>query len=68
MVPSHRIISKDAVEKLLNKYSIGLNNLPRLLDTDPQVKKAGAKAGDVVEIERDDLGKHSLLYKLVIHS
>lgn len=39
-----------------------------MLDADPQAKRAGAKVGDVVEVDRDDLGKESKMYKLIVQS
>lgn len=68
LVPAHRVMSKKEVETLLAAMGINVTNLPRILVTDPQTVKLKAKAGDVLEIEREDFGKKYSYYRLVSES
>jgi DNA-directed RNA polymerase subunit H (RpoH/RPB5) len=66
LVPPHRIMSAKEIEELLGTRSIGINNLPKILFGDPQVKKLGATPGDVIEIVRDDDGVRYKYYRQVV--
>lgn len=66
LVPTHRIMSRNEVNSLLASLGITLSNLPKILVNDPQAKKLGAKAGDVLEIDREDFGKAYTYYRLVV--
>ncbi len=66
LVPAHRIMSKTDVSELLSKMGIGLNNLPKILVSDPQAKKLEAKAGDVIAISRNDYGREYMQYRIVV--
>lgn len=52
LVPEHRIMSEKEKRELLKKYSITLNNLPRIRVRDPAAMAIGARVGDVIEITR----------------
>lgn len=66
LVPVHRIMSASDIEELLKARGIVVNNLPKILFGDPQVKKLGAKPGDVLEIDRDDGGMKYKYYRQVV--
>jgi DNA-directed RNA polymerase subunit H len=66
LVPLHRIMSKTEVSELTSEMGITVNNLPKVLVTDPQAVKIEAKAGDVLEISRDDFGRKYKYYRLVV--
>ena len=68
LVPIHRIMSESEINELLEKMGITANNLPKILLTDPQAKKISAKVGDVIEIEREDLGIQYKYYRQVVSS
>jgi DNA-directed RNA polymerase subunit H len=67
LVPKHIILGDKEREELLKRYKINLNQLPRLLTSDPMVKKLDAKVGDVVKIERESgtAGK-TIYYRVVV--
>lgn len=52
LVPKHLILTKQETEELLDKYKIGLHDLPQMFEKDPVVIAIGAKEGDVVKIVR----------------
>lgn len=66
LVPEHRIMSHNEANSLLDSLGVSTNNLPKILVSDPQVKKIGAKIGDIIEIEREDFGKSFKYYRFVV--
>lgn len=66
LVPAHRVLSRSDVNALLSVLNLMVSNLPKILVSDPQAKKLGAKAGDVIEIEREDFGKDYKYYRHVV--
>ena len=66
-MPKHEILSEEEKKELLEKLNIQEKQLPKILDSDPVVKKINAKAGDVIKITRNSptAGK-SIYYRLVI--
>ncbi len=67
LVPKHTILNEKEREELLKKYRINLNQLPRILTSDPMVKKLDAKVGDIIKIERNSptAGK-TTYYRVVV--
>ena len=65
--PKHTILNDKDKDTLLRKYKINLNQLPRLLTSDPMVKKLNAKVGDVVKIERaSSTAGQTVYYRVVV--
>ena len=67
LVPKHTIASKEEIDLVLEHYGIQKNKLPRILREDPAAKILGAKAGQVIRIERESAtaGK-TYYYRLVV--
>ncbi len=66
LVPTHKVISHSDANSMLASFGISVYNLPKILVDDPQAKKLGAKAGDIIEIEREDFGKSYKYYRHVV--
>ncbi len=52
LVPKHELLPQEEKKKLLDRYKIKENQLPKILTTDPVAKYLGLKKGDVVKITR----------------
>jgi DNA-directed RNA polymerase subunit H len=66
LVPKHEILTAAEKKELLEKMDITEKQLPKMLDTDPVIKKIEAKAGDVIKITRKSLtAGETVYYRLV---
>jgi len=52
LVPEHRLLEPEEIEKLLQALKIKIRDLPYILLSDPVIKVLNAKVGDVIEIIR----------------
>jgi len=52
LVPRHSIMTDEEVEVILRDYGIDRTKIPKILIEDPCVRALGAKAGDIIRIER----------------
>ncbi len=66
-VPSHEVLPKKDAKELLESLGTTINKLPKILLTDPVIKRLGAKQGDVLRISRNSptAGK-SFYYRTVV--
>lgn len=53
LVPSHVILDKKEVEKLLSGFDITRAQLPKILIDDPVIQAIKAKEGDIIKITRN---------------
>ncbi|HDM23940.1 DNA-directed RNA polymerase subunit H [archaeon] len=69
LVPEHIVLSEEEAKKILSEYHTTLDQLPRILDTDPIVKQIGAKPGDVIKIiRRDDIAGRYVYFRRVVRA
>ncbi|PIU02839.1 MAG: DNA-directed RNA polymerase subunit H [Candidatus Diapherotrites archaeon CG09_land_8_20_14_0_10_32_12] len=68
LVPEHSKLIKKEIQELLEKYNLSLNELPKIILTDPAITSLNVKLGDVIKITRDSptAGK-SIYYRVVIN-
>jgi len=68
LVFEHSKLTKKEIQELLEKYNISLNELPKIVLTDPAITSLNVKLGDVIKITRDSptAGK-SIYYRAVIN-
>lgn len=52
LVPEHTILSEDEAQEVLNDLNVRVDQIPKILPTDPVVKAIGAKLGDILKITR----------------
>lgn len=66
LVPEMKVLGEAEKTKLLHRYGINEQQLPKIYSSDPEVTALKAKLGDVVRCERDDgTGKYTS-YRIVI--
>ncbi len=66
IVPVHEILKLKEVNELLEGKKITLENLPKILESDPQCKRLGARQGHVVRINRRENGSAYPYYRVVV--
>ncbi|MDD6286061.1 DNA-directed RNA polymerase subunit H [Candidatus Methanosphaera massiliense] len=52
LVPEHTILSDEEAEEVLDKLNVRVDQIPKILPTDPVVKAIGAELGDIIKITR----------------
>lgn len=67
-VPVHELLSEKEANSVLAKLDIKRENLPKMFTEDPQSKKLGAKAGQIVRIYRRDNGQDYEYYRIVVEA
>jgi len=68
LVPEHSKLNKKEIQELLEKYNLSLNELPKILLTDPAIEKLNVKVGDVIKVIRDSpTASTSIYYRVVIN-
>jgi len=66
LVPRHEILTAAEKKELLEKMNISEKQLPKILDSDPVIKKIEAKVGDVIKITRKSpTSGETVYYRLV---
>ncbi len=65
LVVKHSVLSVSEAQKVSKKFKTPLEKFPKMLETDPQAIKIGAKIGQLVEISRRDPTGDYLYYRLV---
>ncbi len=68
LVLEHEIVSDADAKKIAKKLKTNIDKFPKILDTDPQVVKLGAKPGQLIAIHRKDPGVEYMHYRLVTKS
>jgi DNA-directed RNA polymerase subunit H (RpoH/RPB5) len=60
------LLSESEAKKIAKEFSITLDKFPKILESDPQIQKLGAKSGRLIQINRNDDGKKYVAYRYVI--
>jgi len=69
LVPHHEVINDDEKQKILKKYKITPDQLPKIMDNDPVSLSIGAKPGQILKIIRKShTAKEAVAYRLVVES
>lgn len=66
LIPLHEVLPEDETKELLNKLNITKGQLPKILLSDPVIKKMKANPGDVVRITRKSRTAGSSIYFRVV--
>ena len=68
LVPKHSKLTVEETNALLDKLNISINQLPKILKSDPAIRQINAEVGDIIIIERESptSGKANY-YRVVIN-
>ena len=67
LVPQHSKVSDAEREKILKKFNISVNKLPKILKNDPAIVELKLKTGDLIKVERiSKTAGTSTYYRVVI--
>ncbi|MCW6160264.1 MAG: DNA-directed RNA polymerase subunit H [Candidatus Micrarchaeales archaeon] len=66
LIPEHELVSESDVKKLVKEYNIPLEKFPKIVASDVQVQKLGAKPGQLVRIKRRDPTGNYVYYRYVV--
>jgi len=67
LVPKHEILSDKEKEEILKIFEASLDQLPKILISDPVVKMVEAKLNDVIKITRESpTAGESVYYRVVV--
>lgn len=68
LVPQQTKLTEDEKQKLLSKYNVTTNGLPKILLSDPGISHLEPKEGDVIKIVRESsTAKRTVFYRGVIN-
>lgn len=69
LVPKHEILQAAEKKAMLDRYRVRADQLPKIRDTDPQVKALSAKVGDVLKIVRKSAtAGEAVYYRVVVNA
>lgn len=66
LIQKHELLSASEVKKVAKKYNTPLEKFPKILESDPQAKKLGAKPGNLIAVYREDPTSEYVYYRLVV--
>ncbi len=64
----HEILSESEAKKVSAEYSTPIDKFPKILQSDPQVIKIGAKSGQLIRMHREDPTGKYFAYRYVVES
>ena len=68
LIPEHELVSASEANKIAKKFGVQLEKFPKILESDPQVKKLNAKPGQLIAIHREDPTGGYIYYRYVVKS
>ena len=71
LVPPHEILGRKDSRLFLKETGLSINDLPRIKENDPIIKRLDGRAGQIVKITRnvyftDSLVKNSIFYRFIV--
>ena len=67
LLAKHEILSESEARKVAKRFKTSLDKFPKMLESDPQAAKIGAKPGVLVGIHRREPGGEDYVYyRLVV--
>jgi DNA-directed RNA polymerase subunit H len=66
LVPKHEILGAAEKKEFMEKLNLTEKQLPKILDTDPVIKKIEAKTGDLIRITRESQTAGQTVYYRIV--
>ncbi len=67
LVPKHEVLSAAEKKDVIERMGSSEKQMPKVLDSDPVIKRIGAKPGDMVRITRkSQTAGESVYYRVVV--
>ncbi len=66
LVPEMKVLTEAEKSKVLSKYGVKENQLPRISPTDPEAVALKAAPGDIIKVERDDGTGKYVTFRIVV--
>ncbi|MCL5430491.1 MAG: DNA-directed RNA polymerase subunit H [Candidatus Marsarchaeota archaeon] len=66
LIPEHRLLSASEAKKVAQQFETTPDKFPKILESDPQSVKIGAKSGQLIAIDRKDPTGSYTYYRYVI--
>jgi DNA-directed RNA polymerase subunit H len=66
LIPEHELLSASDAKKVARKFNVAFEKFSKILETDPQAKKLGAKPGNLIAIQMEDPTGSYTKYRLVV--
>ena len=66
LIPEHELLSAADAKKASKKFNVPFEKFPKIVETDPQAKKLGAKPGNLIAIHMEDPTGSYIKYRLVV--
>jgi DNA-directed RNA polymerase subunit H len=67
LIPKHEKLSSAEAKKVLEKYNVTINDLPKILITDQGIRHLDVKSGDIIKITRKSpTSGESIYYRGVV--
>lgn len=66
LIPEHELLSVSDSKKAAKKYGVPYEKFAKMLETDPQARKLGAKPGNIIAIHMEDPTGSYIKYRLVV--
>lgn len=66
LIHKHELLSASEAKKVSKKYNAPLEKFSKILESDPQAKRLGAKPGTLIAVHREDPTGSYIHYRLVV--
>ena len=66
LIPKHELLKEDEMDKVLEKYGVTKDQLPKIRSEDPAIQHLEVKKGDVIRIMRKEGHIDNTYYRVVI--
>jgi DNA-directed RNA polymerase subunit H len=66
LIPQHKLLSDNEAKRVSKEYGISFEKFPKILESDQQAQKLGAKIGQLIEIDRQESSHKYKYYRYVV--